>query len=407
MMEMLQPTVEIFSQGEEVVTGQTIDSNAAWLSQRLMQMGFRVTRHTAVGDKLDDLIALLKEIATRADCCICTGGLGPTCDDLTAEAVSRAFGLPLQFDAEAYRQIERFFALRNRVMPEVNRKQALLPQGALRLDNAWGTAPGFALQADRCRFAFAPGVPFEMRRMFDAHIAPLLSAKFSLRPSTLATIKTVGIGESDIQQRLADIGIPRGVRLGFRAGTDDVQTKLLFPHNFPGAEIRRLVAEVAASIGGAVFAVDFEGSNPGDLAAAVGILLRSQTLAVAETASGGALAAKCSAYPWLQEALYAGSVETLCRKLGMEKREESALETAQRLAQALRDSSGADLALVQLHGGDNEALHDQDRNITLYHALAVADGVNQGTATVGGAFKRKQNQSALLALDFLRRCLRK
>jgi competence/damage-inducible protein CinA-like protein len=401
------PTAEIFSQGEEVVTGQTLDSNAAWLSQRLVQMGFRVTRHTAVGDKLDDLIALLREVAARTDCCICTGGLGPTCDDLTAEAVSKAFRLPLQFDPEAYRQIERFFALRNRVMPEVNRKQALLPQGAARLDNEWGTAPGFALQAGRCRFAFAPGVPYEMRQMFDAHVRPILTANFSLRPAKLVTIKAVGIGESDIQQRIENIVIPGDVRLGFRAGAEDVQTKLLFPPAYPDDQMRALVCDIAARIGGAVFAVDFDGSQSLDLAAAVDALLQgqTQTLAIAETISQGLIAAKCIGYPWLLESVYADTRQRLCRKLDVADQGEPPAETAQRLAKALRDNSGADLALLQLYTGEVGALHDKDKSISLYHALASADGVYHGAVSVGGPLKRKQNQAALLALDFLRRNL--
>ena len=91
----MNPTLEIFSQGEEIVTGQTVDTNAAWLSQEAIHCGFTVTRHTAVGDKLQDLINLLLDISERADCCICTGGLGPTSDDLTTEAVAQAFNLSL------------------------------------------------------------------------------------------------------------------------------------------------------------------------------------------------------------------------------------------------------------------------------------------------------------------------
>ena len=155
----MNPTLEIFSQGEEIVTGQTVDTNAAWLSQKAVACGFTVTRHTAVGDKLGDLIVLLQDIAQRADCCICTGGLGPTSDDLTAEAVASAFNLPLEFDEFAFEQINRFFAHRNRTMPESNRKQAMLPQGAVRIDNEWGTAPGFSLDFGRCWFVFLPGVP--------------------------------------------------------------------------------------------------------------------------------------------------------------------------------------------------------------------------------------------------------
>lgn len=406
MTQTQQPTVEIFSQGEEVITGQTVDSNAAWLSQRLVQMGFKVTRHTAVGDNLADLADLLKEIAARADCCICTGGLGPTSDDLTAEAVAQAFGLPLEFDPEAYRQIEQFFAARNRAMPEINRKQALLPQGSQRLDNAWGTAPGFALQAGRCRFAFAPGVPNEMRKMFEMHIAPILAANFSLRPSTLVTIRTVGIGESDIQQRIADVVIPGGVQLGFRAGMEDVQTKLLFPPGYPSEDMQALAAEVSERIGRAVFAVDFGDSQYSDLVAVVGALLQERSLAVAETVSQGLIAAKCCGHSWLRESVYADTVERLCSKLGIDSRDASVPEIAHYLAQALLASSGADFALLQLYSGDAEELYDRDKSISLHHVLASTDGIKQGTLTLGGPLKRKQNQAALLALDFIRRCLK-
>lgn len=395
----MQPKAEIFSQGEEVVTGQTVDSNAAWLSQRLVQTGFQVTRHTAVGDKLDDLAALLREIAARADCCVCTGGLGPTSDDLTAEAVALAFGLPLEFDAEAYRQIEQFFASRNRAMPPSNRKQALLPQGAQRLDNAIGTAPGFALRAGRCRFAFAPGVPSEMRQMFDAQVAPLLAVEFNLRPAQLVTIKTIGIGESDLQQRLAGLALPDGVQLGFRAGSDDVQTKLLFPPDYPATGVQALADAAARRIGTAVYAID-HGAPDSDIATVLDAWLQNRTLALAETASQGLAAAKCGGRPWLLEALYAADLPRLCHKLGIAHYpDEPPLETAMRSAVALRAASGADLALVQLYDGP---LRDPGHSITLHHALASTTGNAQASASTGGPLPRKQNQAAMLALDFLR-----
>ena len=257
----MNPTLEIFSQGEEIVTGQTVDTNAAWLSQQAVTCGFTVTRHTAVGDKLDDLIILLQDISQRADCCICTGGLGPTSDDLTAEAVALAFNLPLEFDGIAFEQITRFFAHRNRMMPESNRKQAMLPQGAERIDNEWGTAPGFSLHFGRCWFAFLPGVPTEMKHLFQEHILPKLSARFLLKPDQLITIKTLGLGESVIQERIKTIALPAEVQLGFRAGTDAVQTKLWFPSDYPKTAETALVAGFAEQLGDYVFAVDGLGNN--------------------------------------------------------------------------------------------------------------------------------------------------
>ncbi|SMG62849.1 competence/damage-inducible protein CinA [methanotrophic bacterial endosymbiont of Bathymodiolus sp.] len=180
----MQTIVEIFSQGEEIVSGQIVDTNAAWLSQKLVQMGFVVKRHSAVGDNLIDLKNLLQDISLRADFCICTGGLGPTIDDLTAQAVAESFSKPLQLDAEALQQITQYFSCRKREMVDSNRKQAFFPQGALRIDNEWGTAPGFSVQHNRCWFVFVPGVPYEMKHMFNASIAKQLAQHFSVRPGS-------------------------------------------------------------------------------------------------------------------------------------------------------------------------------------------------------------------------------
>jgi nicotinamide-nucleotide amidase len=403
----MNPTLEIFSQGEEVVTGQIVDTNAAWLSEQAVTMGFTVTRHTAVGDKLDDLIALLQEISIRADCCICTGGLGPTSDDLTAEAVAKAFGLPLEFDAVAFEQIKRFFTLRNRVMPESNRKQAMFPKGAERIDNAWGTAPGFSLQAGRCWFAFVPGVPMEMRHLFLESIRPKLASRFLLRPEKLVSIKTLGIGESAIQEIISTIEIPAQVQLGFRASLDDVQTKLLFPHDYPKAVMSLLTSKVAAALGDHVFAVDGLGQVGGDLVFTVDQLMTAgkHTLAVVETASQGLLAAKCIGLSWLLETRYEQSLERLGQKLGITVNADDLIETAQTVAGEIQNTGEAGFVLVQLYAGDSQTFHDKDQAIILYNVLLTGDGFHQTTHSVAGPIKRKQNQSALLALDLLRRYL--
>lgn len=334
----MNPTLEIFSQGEEVVTGQTVDTNAAWLSEHVVAMGFTVTRHTAVGDKLDDLVTLLREISVRADSCICTGGLGPTSDDLTAEAVAKAFDLPLEFDGVAFEQIKRFFMLRNRPMPESNRKQAMFPKGAERIDNAWGTAPGFSLQVGRCWFAFVPGVPFEMRHLFSESIRPTLASRFLLRPGKLITIKTLGVGESAIQERISAIEIPPQVQLGFRASPDDVQTKLLFPHDYPEAAVASLASKVAEELGDFVFAIDGFGRASGDLVFVIDQLMTvgGHTLAVVETASQGLLAAKCIGLPWLLETRYEQSLERLGQKLAVTVNANDLIATAQAVAGAIK-----------------------------------------------------------------------
>jgi len=403
----MNPTLEIFSQGEEVVTGQTVDTNAAWLSEHVVAMGFTVTRHTAVGDKLDDLVTLLREISVRADCCICTGGLGPTSDDLTAEAVAKAFDLPLEFDDIAFEQIKRFFMLRTRPMPESNRKQAMFPKGAERIDNVWGTAPGFSLQVGRCWFAFVPGVPFEMRHLFSESIRPTLASRFLLRPGKLITIKTLGVGESAIQERISAIEIPPQVQLGFRASPDDVQTKLLFPHDYPETAVAALASKVAEELGDSVFAIDGFGRASGDLVFVIDQLMTvgEHTLAVVETASQGLLAAKCIGLPWLLETRYEQSLERLGQKLAVTVNGNDLIATAQAVASEIKKTGAADFVLVQLYAGDNKTFHDKDQSIILYNTLLTGDGFHQTTHSVAGPIKRKQNQAALLALDLLRRYL--
>ncbi len=405
--------VEIFSQGNEVITGQTVDSNAAWLSQQLATMGCIVTRHTTVGDNMDDLVALLNEISGRADFCVCTGGLGPTVDDLTAEAVSRAFRLPLEFDEEAYRQITHFFTRRNRHIPESNRKQAMLPQGSARLDNEWGTAPGFAIKHNHCLFAFVPGVPFEMKQLFRNKIRPILDEQFSIEPSKLVTIKTVGIGESDIQERLENLSLPPEVQLGFRTGMDENQTKLQFAPGFPESEIEFIAFDVAKRIGNPVFAIaGLTEKNPG-LVDVIGDTLnqRGQKLYVVETVSHGLMSAKCMGHTFLEESIYGQDLNKMFSRFDLEDHPEDEFESAVKLAQAVKSKNPVDIVLVQLYQGiqyedqNLKVLKNKDQAITLYTVLATEKAVFHHSLQIGGTIKRKQNQAALSSLDFLRRYL--
>ena len=403
----MNPTLEIFSQGEEIVTGQTVDTNAAWLSQQGVACGFTVTRHTAVGDKLDDLIELLKTISQRADCCICTGGLGPTSDDLTAEAVAIAFNLLLEFDAIAYEQISHFFARRNRAMPESNRKQAMLPQGAERINNEWGTAPGFSLVAGRCWFVFLPGVPTEMMPLFKESILPKLSTRFILQPGQLVSIKTFGLGESVIQEHINSIKIPTEVEIGFRAGTDEVQTKLLFPFAYPKTAMMTLINRLAEPLGDHVFAIDGLGETTGDLVFEINKLMidRKVTLAIIETASHGLLASKCVDYEWLIKASYEKSTAQLGQNITTENDIKHLLTVAKAMASNLQNNSGADFILVQLYSGDAETLHDKNKSIIIYNVLLSKENFHQTSHSINGPIRRKQNQAALLTLDLLRRYL--
>lgn len=403
----MNPTFEVFSQGEEIVTGQVVDTNAAWLSQQAVEMGFIVTRHTAVGDKLEDLIQVLLDISNRADCCICTGGLGPTSDDLTAEAVAKAFRLPLLFDEIAFAQIQQFFIGRNRPMPECNRKQAMLPKGSIRLANYTGTAPGFALQHGRCWFAFIPGVPSEMRQLFLEHIQALLAGRFVLQPSHLVTIKSLGIGESDLQERISKLEIPSQVQLGFRAELGEVQTKLLFPGDYSQTQLENLALLVAGTIGGAVYTIEGLGDKSGDLVSVIGQLMTAgnHTLAVVETISQGMLAAQLIGVSWLLSATYEKSIAKLTDRLGIKYNPDDLLTTAKAIASAVQKNTGTDMVLIQLASEDYYTDPNNAKAVTVTNVLLVNNEHKQAVRTIAGDIKRKQHQAALSALDLLRRYL--
>ncbi len=404
----IHPKAEIFSQGEEVINGQIADTNAAWLSQQLVEMGFVISRHSAVGDKLDDLSELLKEISLRADFCVCSGGLGPTIDDLTAQAVAQAFDRPLQLDPVALSQIEHCFSIRNRKMADANRKQAYFPEGAIRLENSCGTAPGFALLQNRCWFVFVPGVPSEMREMFNLQIKQGLNNRFTLQPDKLVTIKTIGIGESDLQQKLNDCSFPQQMQLGFRATSEEVQTKLLFPADMDDLIINHQVEQVVALLGHHVFSVAMPNQPGSDLLSVISQSMEEKqlTLTVIETMTQGMIAAKCISQDWLLGSRYIQVIEDLMTQLDIPQQEELS-NNALAIGQKLQQTHSADLILVQLYSWNRESIQQQENSVIIYNTLITRDRSYQETITVSGSIKRKQNQAAIRALDFLRRVLQK
>lgn len=410
------PTAEILSQGDEVVTGQTPDTNASWLADRLGGLGFDVVRHTVVGDRRADIVALMLEIAARSDVCLGTGGLGPTEDDHTSAAAAEAFGHPLEFHEDAMEQIAAMFARFRRPMPDINRKQAYFPATSVRLDNDWGTAPGFAIKHGKCWFAFLPGVPREMRPMFDARVLPPLVEQFALRPGRLVTLRCVGIGESDMQMRAGNLEHP-GLVWGTRTMLPENHLKLRFTADVPEAEIRAFVDEVVGRIGPAVFAVEgLDADAGGTLAAVVGrrLVALGNTLAVAESCTGGRVAAMCTAVPgssrWFTEGVVAYANLAKSRHLGVPGAllaEHGAVSepVARAMAEGLLASSGADYTLsvtgIAGPGGGTE-----DKPVgTVHVAVCGPEGTSHRLLRLGGDRGRIQDLAAASALDLLRRTL--
>ncbi|QXP84093.1 molybdopterin-binding protein [Methylococcus sp. Mc7] len=398
---MTPPRAEILSQGDELLTGQIADTNAAWLSERLTELGFSVTRHTAVGDDLDALVTVLHEIAARAELCVCTGGLGPTVDDLTAEAAARAFARPLKEDPEALRQIRAWFAGRTYPMPEANRKQALLPDGSRRLDNLRGTAPGFTVDHRGCRFFFLPGVPHEMEFMFEHAVRADIRSSFPARPAQRVTLRVLGVGESTLQQRLDLITLPPGIKLGFRTVPPENHVKLLFPASFPVPERDFLIEEIRRAIGPAVFSIDTPERPGGALIECVDRLMRHRDadLATLETVSRGHLAQLCGAFSWWTYGLVIPDGRPAVEHLGLSPGNglSDGPPDAAAIATHLRRRQGTSHALACMESPRNPS--------ELVIAVAAADGTVTVRRRLDGNSAYRRALSAALALDFLRRAL--
>jgi len=195
---------EVISVGTELLLGQILNTNSQYLAQKLAELGIDLYFQTTVGDNMERLKIAIDTAVKRADILIFTGGLGPTSDDITKEAVADYFGLTLVLDEDVLRRIEKFFERRQVNMPEINKKQAYVPEGAKVLHNKNGTAPGLIIEKDGKIAILLPGPPFEMQPMFEEQVLPYLE-RFSKQKIYSRVLKFVGIGESSIEEALKDL----------------------------------------------------------------------------------------------------------------------------------------------------------------------------------------------------------
>ncbi len=197
---------EILAIGSELLLGTTIDTNTAYLSSQLASIGVNVYRTGIVGDNTERIAACVRESLSRADLLICTGGMGPTVDDVTRDGVALAFGRPLEFHQELYDQVAARFASLRRPMSASNRRQAYIPQGARPIPNPVGTAPCFMIEDEHGTVIVLPGVPAEMRYLFEHVVQPYLRDERGVREVILVRVlHAVGLGESVIGERIADL----------------------------------------------------------------------------------------------------------------------------------------------------------------------------------------------------------
>lgn len=283
--------VEMLSTGDEVLHGQIVDTNAAWLADFFFNQGLPLTRRNTVGDDLDALVAVLRERSEQADVLIVNGGLGPTSDDLSALAAATAKGEGLILHAGWLETMTRFFAERGRPMVDSNRKQAEIPASAEMINNPVGTACGFAVQLNRCLMFFTPGVPSEFKVMVEQEILPRLRSRFALtEPPLCLRLTTFGRSESELAQSLNPLTLPDGVVMGYRSSMPIIELKL----TGPAAQREAMLAlwpEVKKVAGESMI---FEGTEGLPAQIARCLQERQLSLTLSEQFTGGLLALQLS-----------------------------------------------------------------------------------------------------------------
>jgi nicotinamide-nucleotide amidase len=293
---MSERQIEILTVGDELLRGEVIDTNSAWLGERIGELGLCVARATSVGDGREALVSQVRECASRSDALIVSGGLGPTDDDRTTAAVAEVAGVSLEKDEAELEGIRARLASVGLTFTENNAKQAHFPCGATVLPNPWGTAPGFTLAIGRCRVICLPGPPRELHAIFHASVAPMLSRELGGRPAVTRRFKAFGLAEAQVDQRLA--GLSSAVEAGdcsltvhYRATFPEIHVLVVIAPRGEGASAERLEAvaaevetEVRARLGHSVFAKGDETFSD----ALVRELRRGRaTLALAESCTGG------------------------------------------------------------------------------------------------------------------------
>lgn len=407
---------EIMATGEEIRSGAVIDSNSAYIAAKLEENGVAVARHTCVGDDLGLLTAAFCEIGDRADIAVVTGGLGPTADDLTAEAAARAHGVELALNSSALQSVENFFKARRREINPASRKQAFLPAGAECLQNPIGTAPGFHLQIGQCLFYFLPGVPAEMRRMLSDSVLPQLIERMGeqRRFHRTRTLSTFGLTESQTAEQLDGLekAFPQ-ISLGLQIRFPAIQVKLYARSSDDrqlNDDLEEAVRWVVKKMGDKVF------SQQGDpMEEIVGHLLRTKqaTLALAESCTGGLIADMLTNVPGSSDYfLFSGTTYSNQAKIDILKISEVTIsthgavheETAAEMARGARSVSEATYGLATSGIAGPTGGTAEKPVGTVCIGLATPD------RTVGHRFhfwsgSRKMNKQifAMAALDVLRR----
>jgi nicotinamide-nucleotide amidase len=408
---------EVLAIGTELLLGQVVDTNSAWIGEQLALAGIDSYLQVKVGDNLDRIVTAIREALARSDAVICCGGLGPTQDDITREAIAEVLGVPLDLDPAIASRIEQMFASRRRAMARNNLRQAEVPRGAEVIPQVQGTAPGLICRlGDRSIYA-VPGVPREMREMIQRAVIPDLIAQAG-EPATIhsRTLRTWGLSESGVAELLADRltaldAEANGPTIAFLAsGIEGIKVRIT-AKAATGAEADAMLAKeeqaVRELLGTAVFGADEVGMEGavGELLLAAGL-----TLGLAESLTGGLVGSRVSSVPgaseWFRGSIVAYASDVKRKLLGVTDGPVVSEVAAREMAAGAAAALNADVGLA-LTGVAGPTEQEGQPVGTVWVGLAI-DGTShaQQLPMFGGADRDQIRQmSTISALDFLRRRL--
>jgi nicotinamide-nucleotide amidase len=391
--------------GSELTRGEILNTNGTWLAEQLTSLGAQVTALECTDDHPARIETVLARLCGAHDLLLCTGGLGPTTDDVTAESVAALLRAPLQRDPASLSTISERLRSHGRVLSGTTARQADLPRGAGVLPNTEGFAPGFVVTIGKATAYFLPGVPAEAKAMFARSVTPALRPLLDERDSQIV-LKAFGLPEAEINDRLDGLAAAHGVTLGYRVIFPEVEVKV----NAPAAQgegrvrCRRAAADIVARLGREVV----YGEGDQTLADAVGTLLQQhgQTVAVADGATGGLLAHLLTASPaggsWFAGGVLRGCERRLApRARGAPPRGSACpgADQTEAMAQEVRRLFGTSLGLALTTAGDAAAAAS---SAPMVAAVATGEGGCQRVSPLTGNREQRRTRAAFAALAALR-----
>lgn len=407
---------EILTIGDEILYGQTLDTNSHWISGELDQIGIRVVRKSTVPDDRETILKAFEEAEERADIVLITGGLGPTNDDLTKPCLADYFGVSLTLNEEALQEITNLFKRTGREVTSLNKGQAMQPEGARKISNTMGTAPGIWMERNNTIFISMPGVPHEMKTMMTNEILPSIKDRFIDGVIHHKIVRTAGIPESHLAETIADweMALPRHIKLAYLPSLAQVKLRL----TATGSDLKKLEAETEEQVQSLVPLIEkyVYATENIELEERVGQLLREQgkTISCAESCTGGYLSHLLTTIPgssdYFQGSYIAYSYDIKEKALQVDREilntkgavsEEVVVQMAESIRKVFNTDIGVSLSGIAGPGGATE-----DKPVgTVWIAVSDESGTKAKKFVFSKERKLNIHLSAIVALNMVKSLL--